>query len=171
MDDGHFHRFVCWLERNPVRQSTSNRFINCNSLHLFPIYARTMSSKVPIPAIPSNTPNPRRRTTRACDACRACKRKCDGKMPTCSQCQAQGSEDCFYSDKKNVRQRKELCSANQRTEHYEDLLRDLLLAVDEQYAARITDALEVPSPCWLRRSPLNSRITWKANLLKAMTYM
>jgi hypothetical protein len=77
-------------------------------------------------------------------------------MPRCSQCQAQGSEDCFYSDNKNVRQRKELCSANQRIQDYEDLLRDLLLVVDEQYAARITDALEVPSLCRLRRSPQNT---------------
>jgi hypothetical protein len=76
-------------------------------------------------------------------------------MPRCSQCQALGSEDCLYSDKKNVRQRKELRSTNQRIQDYKGLLRDLLLVVDEQYAARITDALKVPSPCQLRRSPQN----------------
>lgn len=103
-------------------------------------------SKVPIPAIVREKRD-RQRTSRACDACRARKMKCDGQSPKCSQCQGQGLEECFYSDKKNVRERKELSSSKNTIAMYEELLRDLLLIVDEDYAARITDALEVPALC------------------------
>lgn len=110
-----------------------------------------MMSKVPIPAIPTEIRD-RQRTSRACDACRARKMKCDGQLPKCSQCQSQDLEQCFYSDKKNVRERKELRSAKNTIENYEELLRDLSLVVDEDNAARIADALEVPALCMAQQT-------------------
>ncbi|KAJ5681443.1 uncharacterized protein N7477_001383 [Penicillium maclennaniae] len=66
----------------------------------------------------------RRRSARACEACRTRKTKCDGARPTCGQC-AYHKNRCTYEDVKRVRDQKMLDVLARRVDRYETLLRSL----------------------------------------------
>jgi hypothetical protein len=99
--------------------------------------------KVAIPrlAAPAATRG-RRRSARACEACRTRKTKCDGIRPTCGQC-AYHKNRCIYEDVKRVRDQKMLDVLAQRVDRYEKLLRSLEGKSDQPTMRRIRKALKV----------------------------
>lgn len=100
-------------------------------------------SKVAIPRITGpNVNRGRRRSARACEACRQRKIKCDGVKPTCGQCDYHNNQ-CSYEDVKRVREQKELLLLGHRVEHYEQLLRSLETEVEPHTARKIRKTLKV----------------------------
>ncbi|KAJ5096347.1 hypothetical protein NUU61_005703 [Penicillium alfredii] len=101
-------------------------------------------NKVAIPRIASaDTPaRSRRRSARACEPCRRRKIKCDGRRPSCSQCNSNNIR-CAYEDVKRVREQKQIGSLSRRVEQYESLLRDLEGEFDASTTRRIKEALQV----------------------------
>lgn len=103
-----------------------------------------MTNKLPIPRLlDERRESSGRRISRACDACRARKTKCDGDRPRCTQCAAQGIDKCFYPDRKIVRLQRELDSERSKTQAYEDVLQDLSLEFEGPIANRIRKVLRV----------------------------
>ncbi|KAJ5392480.1 hypothetical protein N7509_007970 [Penicillium cosmopolitanum] len=99
-------------------------------------------SKVAIPRITGpNINRGRRRSARACEACRQRKIKCDGVKPTCGQCNYHNNQ-CSYEDVKRVREQKELQLLGHRVEHYEHLLRSLETEVEPHTARKIRKTLK-----------------------------
>ncbi|KAJ5175601.1 uncharacterized protein N7482_001478 [Penicillium canariense] len=84
----------------------------------------------------------RRRSVRACEACRQRKIKCDGDRPTCGQCTYHNNR-CVYEDVKRVREQKLLGLLSQRVERYESLLHDLQGDADAPTARRIRKVLRI----------------------------
>ena len=84
----------------------------------------------------------RSRASRACDACRQRKTKCDGARPTCEKCKILGVE-CSYSNVKRVQEKLELEIATSKVERYEYLLRSLLQDVDTPLVKKISKGLKV----------------------------
>ncbi|CAI7638087.1 unnamed protein product [Penicillium manginii] len=98
--------------------------------------------KVAIPRITGpNVNRGRRRSARACEACRQRKIKCDGIKPTCGQCSYHNNQ-CSYEDIKRVREQKELQLLGHRVEHYEHLLRSLETEVEPHTARKIRKTLK-----------------------------
>ncbi|KAJ6104114.1 hypothetical protein N7523_010434 [Penicillium sp. IBT 18751x] len=83
----------------------------------------------------------RRRSARACEACRTRKTKCDGARPTCGQC-AYHKNRCTYEDVKRVRDQKMLDVLARRVDRYETLLRSLEGESDPVTTRRIRKALK-----------------------------
>ncbi|KAJ5100829.1 hypothetical protein N7456_006881 [Penicillium angulare] len=105
-----------------------------------------MSSKLPIPRLPhERLESGRGRTSRACDACRSRKTKCNGVQPRCAQCVAQGDDECVYSDRKAVRLQKELQAERGKTQAYKAMLQDLSLEFEGPVAVRIRKFLKQDS--------------------------
>jgi hypothetical protein len=103
-----------------------------------------MLNKIPIQRVVRDRPESRGgRTSRACDACRQRKMKCDGAKPSCSQCHAQGIATCVYSGTKIEQERMQLESAKAKIEAYEKLLRDIYHRVEASIAKRIENVLQV----------------------------
>lgn len=101
------------------------------------------NNKVPIPRLAAPTAfHGRRRSARACEACRQRKIKCDGNRPACRQC-VYHNQHCSYEDVKRVREQKQLELLTRRVGRYESLLRSLEGEVDAPTAARIRKALKV----------------------------
>lgn len=99
--------------------------------------------KVPIPrASVRPQHHSRRRVTRACEACRYRKIKCDGIRTTCSQCE-ENRISCVYSDRKTLRDKKRLEHLSRKMEEYKALLQGLSATVDDHSASKIRTALEV----------------------------
>jgi hypothetical protein len=85
-----------------------------------------MKAKLPIPRLQSvrkDTSNGR--TSRACETCRERKNKCDGARPTCSQCVAQGFDNCFFPERKIVQQQRAISSMGTEIQVYRELLEDI----------------------------------------------
>ena len=100
-------------------------------------------SKVAIPRLPApTTSRGRRRSARACEACRTRKTKCDGVRPICGQC-AYHNNRCTYEDVKRVRDQKMLDILARRVDRYETLLRSLEGESDMPTTRRIRKALKV----------------------------
>lgn len=93
-------------------------------------------------SLPANRQPSRQRASRACDACRRRKMKCNGSTPTCEQCKSVGIM-CLYSDIKRIREKKQLKSVTSKMERYEELLRDIASQVEEPIANRIRNTLTV----------------------------
>ncbi|KAJ5471455.1 hypothetical protein N7530_008812 [Penicillium desertorum] len=85
----------------------------------------------------SNNFRRRRRSARACEACRKRKIKCDGSRPVCGQCV--DHKRCKYEDVKRVRDQKMLDILAHRVERYETLLRDLEGEVDASTALNVSE--------------------------------
>lgn len=103
-----------------------------------------MATKLPIPRLQQEGPeSDGRRTSRACDTYRERKTKCDGNRPHCTQCLVQGVSNCSYSERKFVRQQKDLESNRRKIEGYEELLRNILVVFEGPIAQRIRRALKV----------------------------
>ena len=99
--------------------------------------------KVAIPRLAApNSSRGRRRSARACEACRTRKTKCDGTRPTCGQC-AYHKNRCTYEDVKRVRDQKMLDVLARRVDRYETLLRSLEGESDPATTRRIRKALKV----------------------------
>ncbi|KAJ5300463.1 sugar transporter [Penicillium atrosanguineum] len=97
--------------------------------------------KVAIPRLAAPTGiRGRRRSARACEACRTRKTKCDGARPTCGQC-AYHKNRCAYEDVKRVRDQKMLDVLARRVDRYETLLRSLEGESDPATTRRIRKAL------------------------------
>lgn len=127
--------------------------------------SNSYGNKVAIPRIVAPTTNRgRRRSARACEACRQRKIKCDGVKPTCGQCSYHNNQ-CSYEDVKRVRDQKELKFLGQRVENYENLLRSLEEEVEPPTARRIRRTLKVSIFDSKTRSSL-SRITSLARPVK-----
>lgn len=110
----------------------------------FFVFINIMTNKLPIPRIPhERRAASGRRISRACDACRARKAKCDGNRPRCAQCTAQGLDKCLYSDRKLVRLQKDFESEQGKREAYEGFLRDLSVEFEGPIADRIDKFLKV----------------------------
>lgn len=99
----------------------------------------------------------RQRASRACDACRRRKMKCNGSTPTCEQCQSVGIM-CRYSDIKRIREKKHLKSVTSKMERYEELLHDIASQVEEPIANRIRNTLTVCTLPFLAHASLSGRI-------------
>ncbi|KAJ5580233.1 uncharacterized protein N7459_006218 [Penicillium hispanicum] len=100
------------------------------------------ANKVAIPRLaPSSAFRGRRRSARACEACRQRKIKCDGKRPSCGQCLYHRNQ-CLYEDVKRVRDQKQLDLLTRRVGRYESLLRNLEGEVDAPTARRIRKVLK-----------------------------
>lgn len=103
-----------------------------------------MPDKLPIPRLRrERQESGGRRISRACDACRQRKIKCDGDRPTCSLCHAQGLNNCSYSDGKAVRQQKDLDLMKRKIETYEELLRDISGELEGPSADQVAKVLKV----------------------------
>lgn len=99
--------------------------------------------KVAIPRLAAPTSSRgRRRSARACEACRTRKTKCDGVRPTCGQC-VYHNNPCIYEDVKRVRDQKMLDVLARRVDRYETLLRSLEGDSDPATVRRIRKALKV----------------------------
>lgn len=99
--------------------------------------------KVAIPRLSAPTATRgRRRSARACEACRTRKTKCDGVRPTCGQCTYHGNR-CTYEDVKRVRDQKMLDVLARRVDRYETLLRSLEEESDPATTRRIRKTLKV----------------------------
>ncbi|KAJ5489106.1 hypothetical protein N7539_003996 [Penicillium diatomitis] len=68
----------------------------------------------------------RQRVTRACDACRVIKLKCNGKRPSCGYCITVG-EPCLYSASKREALQIDLHRLEDKVQDYESTLSDILL--------------------------------------------
>lgn len=82
------------------------------------------------------------RASRACEACRLRKIKCDGVTPRCNQCEEQKTT-CVYSDVKRVRDRKRLDHLSVKVDKYEKLFQEVIPVVDDHLARKIRRALKV----------------------------
>jgi hypothetical protein len=99
--------------------------------------------KVAIPRLATHTScRARRRSTRACEACRTRKSKCDGVRPTCGQCACHNNR-CIYEDVKRIRDKKMLDVLAWRINRYETLLRNMEGDSDPATMRRIRQALKV----------------------------
>jgi hypothetical protein len=99
--------------------------------------------KVAIPRLTALTASHRRRrSARACEACRTRKGKCDGVRPVCGQC-AYHNKRCTFQDVKRVRDQKMLDTLVQRVDRYEALLRELEVGSDSATTRRIRKELMV----------------------------
>ncbi|GKZ33606.1 hypothetical protein AbraIFM66950_003513 [Aspergillus brasiliensis] len=66
------------------------------------------------------------RTSRACDACRQRKAKCNGRKPACTQCERFGIE-CRYSEQKRTQEKRELDMLRAAIKRHERMLQLMLL--------------------------------------------
>ncbi|KAL2841712.1 fungal-specific transcription factor domain-containing protein [Aspergillus pseudoustus] len=97
--------------------------------------------KIAIPrATSAKTASQRRRSARACEACRQRKVKCDGGRPECRKCREHGL-NCSYIDIKRIRDQKQLGVLSEKVERYEKLLRQLEHESDPVTTKRIRKAL------------------------------
>ena len=100
--------------------------------------------KVPIERVTHGSPQGGRgRTPRACDTCRRRKMKCDGNRPMCTQCRVQDLVTCVYSNKKNVKELRQLELARLKNGDYEELLRDISRGAEAPVAKKIASILDV----------------------------
>ena len=69
--------------------------------------------------------------------------KCDGNRPMCTQCRVQDLVTCVYSNKKNVKELRQLELARLKNEDYEELLRDISRGAEAPVAKKIASILDV----------------------------
>ena len=98
-----------------------------------------MSAKLPIPRLRrEKREKGAGRVSQACEPCRERKNKCDGNRPACSQCRAQGLDECFYPERKVIQQHKELESMRNEIEGYQELLVKISTGLQGPIADQVT---------------------------------
>lgn len=129
-----------------------------------------MTEKLPIPRVRRERRDIiQGRTSRACETCRERKSKCDGVIPTCSQCVAQGLENCFYPERKVIRQEKEIASLRSEIKYYRKLLRNISHEDNGSNTFKVNRAIRV-SPDALRIISVRSILTYQTEIWEKRKY-
>ncbi|KAJ5445986.1 Transcription factor [Penicillium cf. griseofulvum] len=86
-------------------------------------------------------PSSSKRVSRACEACRQRKQKCNGKTPSCRQCE-EAKIPCVYPLKSRERITKQIRSLQEKLEDYETTLKEVVNQIQGEPAEHIKDVLQ-----------------------------
>ncbi|OQE42180.1 hypothetical protein PENCOP_c004G07920 [Penicillium coprophilum] len=98
--------------------------------------------KVAIPRqLSTVTPPSNKRVSRACESCRQRKQKCNGKTPSCRQCE-EAKTPCIYPLKSREKTTKQIRSLEEQVQDYETTLKEVADQDNGEHAERIRDILQ-----------------------------